>query len=151
LKHGPRPTGRQEDELREQVYRIARILSIIFVADGIFMLWALAEGGYAGLGYGQFSFFPLFIPAFLAGLVISAFYAHGFARRLWTVRRTEWLFFLLFVLAVGAKVAVFIEGRRDDQRAAAQDAVGEHGSTPGPRPIDEATPLQINIDGIAWS
>ena len=116
------PAARPEEgELREKVYKIARILSIIFVADGIFMLWPLAEGGYAWLTYGKFSYLPVFFPAFLVSLVISAVYAHGFARRSWRVRRAELLFLLVYVLAVGAKVAVFIEARRNDQRNEIQE------------------------------
>ena len=94
--------------MREKVYKIARVLAIIFVVDGLLMAWALAEGGYAILGYAQFSFLPVFIPAFLVGLVIMGLYAHGFARRSWTVRKAELLFFLLFFLAVAAKVALVI-------------------------------------------
>jgi hypothetical protein len=142
--------GRQEGELREKVHKIARVLSIIFVADGIFMVWPLAQGGYVWLTYGMFSYLPVFMPAFVVGLVISVVYAHGFARRSWTVRRTERLFFLVFVLAVAAKVAVFIEGRRQDQRRAARDAVSEH-VLPTVRPADEANPLQLEIGRIAWS
>src|SRR5688500_10024549 len=88
---GAWPSSRPEGVLREKVYRIARVLSIIFVADGLLMAWAMAVGGYAGLTYGQFSYIPMFIPAFLGGLVISAIYVHGFARRSWTVRKNELL------------------------------------------------------------
>ena len=145
-----RAGGASEGGLREKVYKIARVLSIIFVADGIFMAWALARGGYAGLGYGQLSYIPLFIPAFLVGLVISAIYVHGFARRSWTVRQSERLFFLLFFLAVAAKVAVFIQGQRDDARERRMYGVAERVSYSAPF-RDEATPLQPKIDDIAWA
>ena len=147
VTHEPRPTGRQEGELRDKVYKSARILPIIFVADGIFMVWPLVKGGYAWLTYGRLSYLPLFFPAFLVGLVFSAIYAHGFARRSWTVRKAEPLFLLLFVLAVGAKVAVFMMGRRDDQRGAAHDGVGELGPPTGRVWIGEANPLQIESEG----
>src|SRR5688500_14847089 len=86
------------------------------------MLWPLAEGGYDWLTYGKFRYLPVCLPAFLVSSVILAVYAHGCARRSWRVRRAELLFLLLFVLAVGAKVAVFIEARRDDQRNETQES-----------------------------
>ena len=107
--HEPRPTGDGRGDLRESVYKIARVLSIVLGADGLLMAWALVKDGYGLLGYVQFSFMPLFIPAFVMGLLISAIFVHGFARRSWTVRQTELLFFLLFSLAVAAKVTFFLE------------------------------------------
>ena len=94
--------------MREKVYKIARVLSIIFVADGLFMAWAVADLDYRLLGYGQISFLPVFIPALLVGLVTLTIFLYGLVRRSWTVRKTELLFFLLFFLAVAAKVALFI-------------------------------------------
>ena len=71
------------------------------------MAWAIAYGGFAGLTYAKFSYFPLLVPGVLVGLVISGIYVYGFARRSWTVRKSELLFFLLLFLAVAAKVVVF--------------------------------------------
>ena len=90
--------------MREKVYKIAGVLSIIFVFDGLFMAWAMAAGGYAGLTYVNLSFFPLFVPAVLVGLVITAIYANGVARRSWTLRKSEVAFFLVLFLAVVYKV-----------------------------------------------
>ena len=121
--------------MRERVYKIARVLPIIFVADGLFMAWARAKADLSGIGYTTFIFIPVFIPAFLVGLVLSAIYVHGFARRSWTVRKAESLFFLLFFLAIAAKVAVFMAGRRarqlDDLRYGvhAVNTVGEQGAS----------------------
>ncbi|MES2521389.1 MAG: hypothetical protein V4617_01735 [Gemmatimonadota bacterium] len=93
---------------RTKLYKWAVGLSIIYVADGAFMAWALLKGGWATLGYGQVSYFPVFIPAFLAGLVVSGMYLRGFTRHGWTAHKAEWLFFFLLVDAVAAKVIVFI-------------------------------------------
>ena len=103
--------------MREKLYTIARVLSIIFVADGLFMAWVVGYGGSAGLTYAKFGF-PVFVLAVLVGLVISVIYVHGFARQSWTVRKAESLFFLLFFLALAGKVALFVEGQRADQRVA---------------------------------
>ena len=94
--------------MRERVYKIARVLSIVFVADALFMAWGLASGDRL-LGYGQLGFVPLFIPAFLVSLVIAAIYVYGFVRRSWTVRQSEHLFFFLVVLAAAAKITLFLE------------------------------------------
>lgn len=67
------------------------------------MAWALNEGGYAPLGYGRISFLPVFMPALLASLVMLGIYAHGVRRRSWSVRRSEWVFFVVLALAVAAK------------------------------------------------
>jgi hypothetical protein len=90
------------------LYRWAIGLSIIYLADGAFMAWALLEGGYARLGYGAVSYFPVFIPALIAGLVVCGLYAHGFLRRGWTARKAEWLFFFILFDAVAAKVIVYV-------------------------------------------
>ena len=92
--------------MRETVYKFAIGLSIIFVADGLFMAWALLYG--AGLGYTHFSYVPVFIPATLVALAISGIYVRGFARLSWTPRTLEWAFFILFVLAVAAKIILLI-------------------------------------------
>ena len=97
--------------MREKVYKIARVLSIIYVFDGLFMAWAVAKGGYAGVGYAKFSLFPLFIPALLVGVVISAIYVYGIARRSWTLRKSEVVFILLLFLAVVYKVTNALVGR----------------------------------------
>ena len=135
--HCPRQE-RQEVVLREKVYKIARVLSIIFVLDGLFMAWAVAYGGYAYLTYGMFSYLPLFFPAFLVGLVLSAIYVHGFARRSWTVRQPELVFFVLFVLAIVGKVALFVAGERADRRDASGFSLSEH----GPPTAQCTTPLE---------
>lgn len=96
------------DARRTKLYKWAVGLSIIYVADGIFMAWALLEGGYAPLGYGQLSYGPVFVPACLAGLVVSGMYLHGFTRRGWTALKAEWLFFFVLFDAVAAKVIVYI-------------------------------------------
>lgn len=93
---------------RTRLYRWAIGLSFIYLADGAFMAWALLEGGYARLGYGAVSYFPVFIPALIAGLVVSGLYAHGFLRRGWTARKAEWLFFFILFDAVAAKVIVHV-------------------------------------------
>ena len=93
---------------RTKLYKWAIGLSTIYVADGALMAWALMKGGWAMFGYGQVSFIPVFIPAFLAGLVVSGIYVHGFMQRGWTARRAEWFFFFLFADAVAAKVVVII-------------------------------------------
>jgi len=91
--------------VREKVYKIARVLSIIFVLDGLFMAWAMAAGGYAGVGYAKVSFFPLFVPAFVVGVVISVIYVYGVARRSWTLRKSEVVFFLVLFLAIALKLS----------------------------------------------
>ncbi len=99
-------TNEMEAE-RRGMYRWAIGLSVAYVADGIFMTWALIEGGYAGMGYAAFCFFPVFIPACTLGLVASRLYWQGFTRHGWTPRKAEWLFFFLFI-SVAAKVIVSI-------------------------------------------
>jgi hypothetical protein len=99
---------KDKSELRERVYRYAIALSVVFVADGIFMGWALMHGAYAFLGYGKFSYIPVFFPAMIAGLVVSGIYVYGFMRLSWVARKAEWLFFFLFTDAVAAKIIVVI-------------------------------------------
>ena len=135
--------------MRERVYKIARVLSIIYVLDALLMAWAWAEGGYAGVGYAKF-LISVFVPAVLVGLVISAIYVHGFARRSWTVRQSERLFFLLFFLAVAVKVALAIQGLRDDARERQRYGVAKHVSSSAPF-LDETTPLQLKIEETAWA
>ena len=94
--------------MRDRVYKFAIGLSVVFVADGLFMAWALYEGGYAGLGYGMLIYFPVFIPATLVALVVIGIYISGFVRLSWSPRRAEWLFFLLFGAALTAKLIVFV-------------------------------------------
>jgi len=96
--------------MRESLYKFAIGLSIIFVADGLFMAWALYKGGFAPLGYGQISYIPVFIPALLVSLVVVGFYIHGFTRRSWTVRGAERAFFILLSVSVAAKILVTIRG-----------------------------------------
>ena len=127
------PARWRDGLLRERIYGIARVLSIMFVVDGLIMAWTAAVGSYAWISYALFSFTPVFIPAFLVGLVISALYVHRFARQSWTARRTELLFFLLFFLAVAAKVAVVVEARRADQRGASQVSARRARSADGGR------------------
>ena len=93
---------------RRTLYRCAIGLSIAYVADGIFMTWALIQANYAGLGYTMLSFFPVFIPACIAGLVVSRMYWQGFTRLGWKARKAELLFFFLLYNAVAAKVIVSI-------------------------------------------
>lgn len=97
-----------EDPRRTSLYRWAIALSCIYVADGFFMAWALLNGAYAFLGYGKLSYLPVFLPAFVAGLVVSTMYVDGFLRRGWTARKAEWLFFFILVDAVAAKLLVVI-------------------------------------------
>jgi uncharacterized membrane protein len=94
--------------MREILYKFAIWLSIILVADGIFMAWALYKGGFSMLGYGQISYIPVFMPALLVSLVVVGFYIHGFMRRSWTARGAERAFFVLLTLAVTAKVIVAV-------------------------------------------
>jgi len=101
--------------MRERLYKFAIGLSIIFVADGIFMAWSLyADRGsaYPMLGYAQVSYIPVFMPALLVSLVVVGFYTHGFARRSWTARGPERAFFVLLILAVAAKVIMTARGWR---------------------------------------
>jgi hypothetical protein len=84
------------------------MLSCIYVADGIFMAWALLNGAYAFLGYGKLSYLPVFVPALFCGLAVSGLYVHGFLRLGWTARKAEWLFFFILFDAVAAKLIVII-------------------------------------------
>ncbi len=95
------------DAERRGMYRWAIGLSVAYVADGIFWAWALITP-YAGPAYGLLSFFPIFIPACILGLVASRLYWQGFNRHGWTLRKAEWLFFFLLFIAVAAKVIVSI-------------------------------------------
>lgn len=70
-----------------------------------------AMGGYAPLGYAQVIGAPVFIPALLAGLVVSGLYWQGFTRHGWKARKAEWLFFFLLYNAVAAKVIVSVYDR----------------------------------------
>jgi hypothetical protein len=97
-----------EDARRRTLYRWAIGLSVVYLADGIFMAWALLNGAYAFLGYGKLSYLPVFIPALLVGLAVSGMYVDGFLRRGWTARKAEWLFFFILVDAVAAKIIVII-------------------------------------------
>jgi hypothetical protein len=106
------PRDKPKVPFRETILRWSRRLSVVFLADGLFMAWALHDGGYAMLGYGQISFFPVFMPALLMSLVMLGIYAHGAWRRSWYVRRSEWGFFLVFALAVAAKVVVIARHHR---------------------------------------
>lgn len=113
IKDGTVTTGtkgmtHETEARRSTLYRWAIALSVAYVADGVFMTWALIEGGYAGMGYTALSFFPVFIPACILGLVASRLYWQGFTRLGWTARKAEWLFFFLLYNAVAAKVIVFI-------------------------------------------
>jgi hypothetical protein len=103
----------QRDEFRrESITRWSVGLSVAFLADGLFMAWALNEGGYAPLGYGKISFLPVFMPALLTSLVMLGSYARGVRRNSWSVRRSEWVFVLMLSLALAAKVVVFVRGDR---------------------------------------
>jgi hypothetical protein len=93
---------------RERVYKCALGLSIVFVADGILMAWALLDGAYAFGTYSLISYFPVFLPALLVALVISGIYVHGFTRLSWTARKAEWLFFFVLADAVAAKIIVLV-------------------------------------------
>jgi hypothetical protein len=93
---------------RRELYRWAIGLSVAYVADGILWTWALITGPYAGSAYMLVSFFPVFIPACILGLVASRLYWQGFTRHGWTARKAEWLFFFLLYNAVAAKVIVSI-------------------------------------------
>ena len=93
---------------RRKLYRWAIGLSVAYVADGIFMTWALINENYRGLIYTLLSFLPVFIPACIAGLVVGRMYWQGFTRHGWTARKAEWIFFFLLYNAVAAKVIVFI-------------------------------------------
>ncbi len=104
--------AQRDESRRETVFRWSVGLSVAFLADGLFMAWALNEGGYAPLGYGQISFVPVFMPALLASLVILGIYARGVGRRSWSVRRSEWVFFPVLALAVAAKIVLFVRGDR---------------------------------------
>lgn len=106
------PRVKPKAPLRETIFRWAVCLSVVFLADGLFMAWALREGGYATLGYAQISLFPVFMPALLASLVMLGIYIHGVWRRSWSVRRSEWGFFLMLALAVGAKVIVVVRNQK---------------------------------------
>ena len=98
------PESQNGGGTREKAYKYAIGLSIVFLVDGIFMASAVLYGGYAILPYVKLSFFPVFLPAFLVGLVITGIYVHGFTRRSWTIRKAEWLFFFVFANAVAAKI-----------------------------------------------
>ena len=97
---------RQSDNgsMREAAHKVAIVLSIMFLADGLFMAWALHAGGYAGLPYVFFGLIPLFLPATVAGLVLVGIYVRGFRRFSWKPRRAEWLFFFLISTSVATKV-----------------------------------------------
>lgn len=99
------------DARRTKLYKWAIGLSIIYVADGALMAVALFQSGYAWLGYVQLSYFPVFFPALLAGLVVSGMYWRGFTRHHWTARKAEWVFFFLLAGAVLAKVIVVIHAK----------------------------------------
>jgi hypothetical protein len=101
----------ESEARRRTLYRWAIGLSVIYLADGAFFAWALIEGGYAPLGYAQVFGAPVFIPAFLAGLIVSRLYWQGVTQRGWTVRKAEWLFFFLFFASVAAKAIVSIYDR----------------------------------------
>lgn len=102
--------SRNRRPFRERVYRLAIGLSVILAADGILMAAAFLTGGYAPLGYGQVSYLPVFMPTLVVALVVCGIYIHGFVRRSWTAQKGEWLFFALLVVAVAAKVVVFLRG-----------------------------------------
>ena len=96
---------RHETEARRsKLYRWAIILSVAYAADGFFFTWSLIRGNYSGMAYGLLVFFPVFIPALIAGLVVSRMYWQGVTRHGWTARKAEWLFFFLLYNAVAAKV-----------------------------------------------
>jgi hypothetical protein len=98
--------------MRERLYKLTIGLAILFAVDCLFMAWARKMGGYAGLGYAQFVFFPIFVPAFLAAIVITGIYIHGFVRQSWTARRAEKIFFFVFATAVAAKIVVWVIGEK---------------------------------------
>lgn len=102
----------QETEAqRTELYRWAIGLSVAYVVDGTFMAWALVEGGYSGMAYTAWSFFPVFVPASILGLVACRLYWRGFNRHGWKPRKAEWLFFFLLFNALAAKVIVTIYDR----------------------------------------
>lgn len=93
---------------RTELYRWAIGLSVAYAIDGGLYAWTLLMGGYSGLAYGTLSFLPVFVPAFLLGLVATRLYWQGLTQHGWTLRKAEWLFLFLFASAVGAKVIVSI-------------------------------------------
>ncbi len=113
IKDGTPTTGakamtHETEARRRELYRLAVGLSVAYVADGIFMIWALLDETYRGLTYGMWSFLPVFFPTCIAGLIVSRMYWQGFTRHGWTVRKAEWLFFFLLYNAVAGKAIVFI-------------------------------------------
>jgi len=97
--------------MRERLYKFAIALSIILVADSLFMAWALyasRRDPYSMLGYGQVGLIPVFMPALLVSLVVVGFYVHGFTRRSWTARGPERAFFLILILAVVVKIIMVV-------------------------------------------
>lgn len=97
-----------EGARRRTLYWWAIGLSFAYLVDGAFVAWALIEGGYAPLGYAQVFGAPVFIPAFLAGLVVSRSYWQGFTRYGWKARKAEWLFFFLLYNAGAAKAITHV-------------------------------------------
>lgn len=108
LTTGEKVMSHDTEARRRKLYKWAVGLSIIYVVDGIFMAWALLNGAYAFPGYAALSYIPLFMPALIAGLVVSGVYAHGFVRRGWKARKAEWFFFFFLADAVAAKVIVIV-------------------------------------------
>lgn len=83
-------------------------LSFAYVADGIFMAWAMVMGSYAGAAYWLLSFFPILVPACLLGLVACRLYWQGVTRQGWKLRTVEKLFVSLLFNAVAVKVILSI-------------------------------------------
>jgi hypothetical protein len=98
--------------MRERLYKFALVLSVLFVADGLFMTWSFLQDDWSPVGYAILSYVPVFIPAALVALVIAGIYVHGVTRKSWTLRKAERFFFLVFGLAVAAKLILFIRRQR---------------------------------------
>jgi hypothetical protein len=94
--------------MREKLHKFVIGLIFLFLADGLLMTWALLKGGYTFLGYFNVSYAPVFIPAAVASLIISVIYVNGFMRRAWRPQTLEWIFLLVFVVALAAKIILVV-------------------------------------------
>jgi hypothetical protein len=96
--------------MREKLYKVAIVLQVIFVGDGLLMTLSLREGGYATMSYAVQSFFPFFLPAILIFLVVTGVYGYGYTRLSWKPRKLEVVFFVIFVVTLVYKYFAFLRG-----------------------------------------
>lgn len=95
--------------MRSIVYYISIVLSVLLVADLVFMAVSMVRGGaYSGTAYGLWLFIPVFIPSFILSLIVLLIYAHGVYRMGWVIYKFEYSFLVVVLVSIVFKVFVVV-------------------------------------------